>query len=203
MISSPILCPLFPAHISIKLICCIERNCNLITYNVCPVGFPSVGRALWLSLFDVGERGPVDGRVRVRRAAERRERPWRSRVCSSSAGQYVHDLHWRQHFGRPPNQQQELVLPRPIAGQSPRPLGLLPPNTSATATTAAAATGQLLVQRQKFPVVAGCSCRTRRKVLLFVQRQHGQHATSQLLTVVAGWRHQQHLLQPGPAVSSI
>ena len=35
------------------------------------------------------------------------------------------------------------------------------------------------------------------------QRQHGQHETPQLLAVVAGWRHQQHLLQPGPAVSSI
>lgn len=90
------------------------------------LGFPSVGRALWLSLFDAGERGPVEGRVRLRRPHERnsRERPWRSRLRSAPASQHLHNVQWRQHqFGTA--EQHQLIVPsapcQPTAVAWPKP----------------------------------------------------------------------------------
>ncbi|XP_046455555.1 RYamide receptor-like isoform X1 [Daphnia pulex] len=154
-------------------------------------GFPSVGRALWLSLFD-GERTGVErpngGRLRLlRRPSERhsRERPWRSRLCPAPTGQHLHDLHRRPQ--QPFNSttaavaaQQELVIvPRSIAQQ--------PPPQQPAIYRASGLQVQLL---GPFPASAGIgqqrrsSSSTRKVLLLIQQQQRCQLSAAPLLAVV-------------------
>lgn len=167
---------------------------------ICPFlrpGFPSVGRALWLSLFD-GERTGVErpngGRLRLlRRPSERhsRERPWRSRLCPAPTGQHLHDLHRRpqQPFNSTAAaaaavaaQQEHVVVPRPIAQQQQP-----PPQPAAPALYRAS--GLQVQLLGPFPASsAGIGQQRRsstRKVLLLVQQQQRcQLSAAPLLAVV-------------------
>lgn len=181
-------------------------DCHLL----CWTGFPSVGRALWLSLFD-GERTGVErpnGRLRLlRRSFERhaRERPWRSRLRPAPTGQHFYDVHWRQQYNSTAAAQQEqLVVPCPAAQQlqqqPQQPSALYRAIAGPSPSTPIGLQVQLL---GPFPAAASTpttggrrSSSNTRKVLLLIQQQCELTAPLLAVVIVAGRLRRQCQLQP-------
>lgn len=161
----------------------------------CILGFPSIGRALWLS---EGERGVAErGRLRLwcsQRHA--RERPWRSRLRPAATGQHLHDLRWRQQFR---SAQQEPVVPGPATHQPQQPTrsqhSLYGP--VGCAQPPPPSPNQLQIQLLgPFPAPSGSRRpAATRKVLLLVQQQC-EHATPLLAVFIGGRLRRQRQLQP-------
>lgn len=123
--------------------------------------------------------------MRLRRPPERntRERPWRSRLRSSSTRQHVHDMYRRQQFNSAA--EQELNVPRADVDQpvpryslaASQPIAQ-PPTTATAAAVDTQQHGIYLPLAATVPVVpstpspaAGRRRPASRKVLLLVQRQ--------------------------------
>ena len=139
-------------------------------------GLPSVGRSLWLSLFDAGDRGPVDGRVRMRMSPQRNagERPWRSQLRPAPACQYVHNVHWRQYGPA----EQELVLSNPPSQSA------MPKQQQSPIASSPAPPSHPQWSFQPLPTRPLGSCRpVPQKVFLLVQRKC-QHATPMLAFII-------------------